>query len=292
VIVLAAVVPNPPLLVPELVGGAVAETAQLRAACEAAAGRLVAAGARRWVAVAADESGPRQMPPPASGTFAGYGVDVPVALGLNPEPEPEPAAAADRLPLPLLVAGWLRERVGATEVTGELLHPSMASAECAERGHALVETARGHSRVDTAHGQALGGTARGPRALGGTARGRALGGTARGPRAPVDAASDPVGLLVLGDGASTHAAPGAGRVDERAGPFDAAVRDALATADTGALLGLDERLAAELGVTGRPGWQVLAGVAERTGTPWRAELLYSAAPYGVAYHVAVWGPET
>jgi aromatic ring-opening dioxygenase LigB subunit len=107
---------------------------------------------------------------------------------------------------------------------------------------------------------------------------------------PAHLVGEPVGLLVLGDGASMHAAPGAGRVDERAGPFDAAVRDALASADTRALLGLDERLAAELGVTGRPGWQVLASVAERAGTPWRAELLYSAAPYGVAYHVAVWRP--
>jgi len=256
VIVLAAVVPHPPLLIPELVGGAVAETAQLRAACEAAAGRLVAAGARRWVAVAADDSGPRRVPPPATGTFAGYGVDVPVALGSGSRIET--ALAADRpsllplsvsvplsvpLPLPLLIAGWLRERVGAAEVTGELLHPSVAGAECAAHGRALA-----------------------------------------------DGSIEPVGLLVLGDGASTHAAPGAGRVDERAGPFDAAVRDALANADTGTLLSLDERLTAELGVTGRPGWQVLAGVAERAGTPWRAELLYSAAPYGVAYHVAVWQP--
>jgi hypothetical protein len=260
VIVSAAVVPHPPLLIPELVGGAVAETAQLRAVCEAAAARLVAAGARRWVAVAADESGPRRVPPTATGTFAGYGVDVPVALGSGsgfdaapdrpPRPTPPsmpplmPPSMPPPMPLPMLVAGWLRERVGAAEVTGELLHPSVAAAECAVRGRAIA-----------------------------------------------DGSSEPVGLLVLGDGAGTHAAPGAGRVDERAGPFDAAVREALAAADTGALLGLDERLAAELGVTGRPGWQVLAGAVEGTGTRWRAELLYSAAPYGVAYHVAVWRPQ-
>jgi hypothetical protein len=266
-------VPNPPLLIPELVGGAVAETAQLRAACVAAAGRLVAAGAQRWVAVAADDSGPRRVLSPATGTFAGYGVDVPVALGSGCEPD----SAAGRLPLPLLVAGWLRERVGAAAVTGELLHPSMAGAECAALGRALGEVAHGCAVGDTAHGRAT--------AASGCAKFDAPRGCAK-----FDAVSDPIGLLVLGDGASTHAAPGAGRVDERAGPFDAAVRDALASADTGALLGLDERLAAELGVTGRPGWQVLAGVAEWTGTPWHAELLYSAAPYGVAYHVAVWRP--
>lgn len=256
--------PYPPLLVPELVGGAVAETAQLRAACEAAAGQLVAAGARRWVAVAADVSGPRRVPPLATGTFAGYGVDVPVALSSGADLDI--AVAADRLPLPMLVAGWLRERVGAAEVVGELLHPSTTGAECAAQGRALWDAAGGRVLADSELVDAA------------------------GEREPAHPVGEPVGLLVLGEGASMHAAPGAGRVDERAGLFDAVVRDALANADTGALLGLDGRLAAELGVTGRPGWQVLAGAAERAGRPWRAELLYSAAPYGVAYHVAVWRP--
>src|SRR5262249_61958694 len=107
-------------------------------------------------------------------------------------------------------------------------------------------------------------------------------------RARAAGSTEPVGLLGLGDGASTRAAPGAGRVDGRAGPFDAAVRDALANADTGTLLGLDERLTAELGVTGRPGWQVLAGAAQRAGTPWRAGRRYSAAPHGGAYPGGGW----
>lgn len=95
-------------------------------------------------------------------------------------------------------------------------------------------------------------------------------------------------LVVLADGARTHAAPGAGRIDERAGTFDAAVATALATADIAALAGLDETLAAELGAQGRAAWQVLAGVARASGTPWEAELLYSGAPFGVGYHVALW----
>lgn len=241
VIELAAVVPHPPLLVPELVGGAAAETAPLRAACESAANRLVAAGIVDWLAVAADPSGPRRVPPSAAGTFAGYGVDVPVALGARCRPA---GAEADRLPLPMLVAGWLRGRVSAdVVVTGELIAPSSPAAECAARGRQLVEGLPGR-----------------------------------------------VGLLVLGDGSSRHPAPGAGRVDERAVRFDATVRDALATADTAALLGMDERLAAELDVAGRPAWQLLAGAAEWAWPAWRGELLYSAAPYGVAYHVAVWRP--
>lgn len=248
VIVVAAVVPNPPLLVPELVGAAVAETAPLRAACESAVRQLAAAGARRWVAVAAHADGPRRVPPTATGTFAGFGVDVPVALG----PPGDERCRMDQLPM--LVAGWLRGQTSAqlpdvavqpdVAVTGELLAPSTPTAACAGRGAALVGELDG----------------------------------------------EPVGLLVLGDGARSHPAPGAGLVDVRAGPFDETVRDALATADTAALLDLDEQLAAELGVTGRPAWQLLAGAVERTARPWRAELLYSAAPYGIAYHVAVWRP--
>ena len=183
VIVVAAVVPNPPLLVPELVGGAVAETAPLRAASEAAVRRLAAAGARRWVAVAAHADGPRRVPQTATGTFAGFGVDVPVALG----PSGDGRCLMDQLPM--LVAGWLRGQASAQRhdvaVTGELLAPSTSAAACASRGAALVGELDG----------------------------------------------EPVGLLVLGDGARSHPAPGAGLVDVRAVPFDETVRDALATAD-------------------------------------------------------------
>jgi len=97
-------------------------------------------------------------------------------------------------------------------------------------------------------------------------------------------------VLVLADGARTHPAPGAGRVDERAAGFDAAVATALAVVDPEALAGLDPELATELGAGGRAAWQLLAGVAIGSGSAWTGELLYSAAPYGVGYHVAVWEP--
>jgi hypothetical protein len=45
-------------------------------------------------------------------------------------------------------------------------------------------------------------------------------------------------------------------------------------------------LAAELGSGGRVPWQVLAGVGGADA--WRSKLLYSGAPLGVGYHVAVW----
>ena len=242
VIARVAVVPHPPLLVPEVAAGAAVETASLRAACLAAAGALAAA-ATRWVAVAAvDEAAVDDAAVGAAGTFSGYGVDVTVGLG------PQPGAASDDLPLPLLVAGWLRGRVGPRSVT---VHPDTVSSgtapvDCVRAGRALAER--------------------------------------------LAAGSEPVGLLVLGDGAATHTPLAPGYLDIRAEGFDAAVAAALGSADLAVLLALDAQLAAELRVAGREAWQVGAAAAQAAATAWRGELLHSAAPYGVAYHVAVWEP--
>ena len=97
-------------------------------------------------------------------------------------------------------------------------------------------------------------------------------------------------LLVLADGACTHAVPGAGWVDGRAAGFDESVAVALRRADPGALAAIDAGLAAAVGANGRAAWQVLAGVAIGSGSGWSGELLYSGAPYGVGYHVALWEP--
>jgi hypothetical protein len=236
VIIRAAIVPHPPLLVPELVGNVRTRTEVVRAACVSAAGRLAAA-ATDWVAVAADPAGPVTLSG-ARGSFAGYGVDVPVSLdpGLRPAPDP-------LLPLPALVAGWLRGRAGARRVTVHLVPPDLPPDECRRTG------------ADIAAGEA------------------------------------PVGLLVLADGANRHPG-GPARPDERAGPFDAAVAAALAGPDPEALLAVDPGLAAELGARGRAAWQVLAGAALAAGGRWTADPLYSGQPFGVAYHVAVWEPES
>ncbi|SEQ69351.1 hypothetical protein SAMN05216188_104338 [Lentzea xinjiangensis] len=123
----AAVVPHPPLLVPELVAGAVAETAPVRAATLAAAGKLPGP----WVAVAVDGSGPATFVPPLSGTFLGFGVDVPASLGGDPPPQP-------RLPLPVLITAWLREHC-ATEVSRvELVPPDLTPADCVSFGRQLA----------------------------------------------------------------------------------------------------------------------------------------------------------
>jgi hypothetical protein len=98
----------------------------------------------------------------------------------------------------------------------------------------------------------------------------------------------PTALLVMGDGTACLSEKAPGYLDPRAAAYDAEVATALAGADAGTLLGLDPALSDELLVSGRPAWQVLAGAAGGGG--WRGTLRYSAAPYGVAYHVASWDP--
>jgi aromatic ring-opening dioxygenase LigB subunit len=234
VIVGVAVVPHPPLLVPELVPGAVAETEAVRRAC-VAAGKRLAALSRDWLAIAGDTHFWGLTSADAVGSFRGYGVDKIVSLA-----EGCVADGGDPgLPLPVLVAGWLREQAGAGRVVVETIDPVGSVDDSRRVGERLARQDR------------------------------------------------PVGLLVLGDGSSRHPGP-AGHPDERAVGYDASVRDALAAADVDALLGLDTELAAELHVSGRAAWQALAGAA--AGRSWRAELLYSEAPFGVGYHVACWEP--
>lgn len=217
------VVPQPPLLVPALSPGANAELEALRAACRTAVDRL-ATTTREWVAIGAGEH--ERVLADVGGTFRGYGVDVPVRLSRD-------VGGDERLPLPALIAAWLREQAGADTVRVHLVDGD--PAECERLGKHL------------AHG-------------------------------------DRTGLLVLGDGSNRHGPKSPGSEDERAPGFDDAVARALGSGDTAALRALDPALAAELGAGGRAPWQALAG----TGDDWRGELLYSAAPFGVGYHVAVW----
>jgi hypothetical protein len=131
-----AVVPHPPLLVPELTSGAAAETEPLRAACLAVAGEL-AASASRWVAVAADAGGPARHAGEVTGSFRGFGVDVRVSLTGGATGDPRP------LPLPVLVAGWLRERAGADAVEVHLVPLDLSAGECAAAGRALAAAETG-----------------------------------------------------------------------------------------------------------------------------------------------------
>jgi hypothetical protein len=219
VIAAAAVCPHPPLIVPQLAAGAVAELDDLRAACDRAVGHLVAARPDALVTVGA-----------AGETYQGFapwGVDVPVARA-RPQP------------LSLLVGQWLLARNGLDGHERVAVPPDATVADCDRRGARLAADRRR------------------------------------------------LAVLVLGDGTRCRGVRAPGYDDPRAEPYDAAVARALAGADTAALLRLDPALSAELGVAGRAAWQVLAGAVRACGGAWRGELLYHAAPHGVAYLVATW----
>lgn len=229
-----AVLGQPPLLVPELMGSAARSAEPVRAASREAVHRLTQLSSH-WMAVApATEED--SLGPCAAGTFRPYGVDVPVSL--TDDENVSGGSAEGALPLPALVAGWLRECAGAKTVRVELVPDDLSTSGCRGVADRLARTA-----------------------------------------------AEPA-LLVLGDGSNRRGAKAPGGPDERAETFDTTVAQALGSADTAALRALDPGLAAQLGATGRASWQVLAALAG--DAQWRAELLYSDAPFGVGYHVAVW----
>jgi hypothetical protein len=104
------------------------------------------------------------------------------------------------------------------------------------------------------------------------------------------AASAPrVALLAMGDGTARRSPSAPGYLDERAAPFDESVARAVRAGDLSALAALDQDLAADLLAAGRPAWQALAGALltdQSVAIGLRTEILYSAAPLGVAYLVA------
>jgi hypothetical protein len=135
---MVAVVPEPPLLVPQLATGAAAETAELRAACREAVHRLAEA-TTSWVAVGADAGGRRTVTADARGSFVGFGADAAAAVVVGLEPHA--AGPVDpALPLPLLIAGWLRDGLPVT-IRGELVAPDADPDACAALGAALAREA-------------------------------------------------------------------------------------------------------------------------------------------------------
>jgi hypothetical protein len=111
----AAFCPHPPVLVPEVAGGAAPELDDLRAACRSAI-RRVAHGGSRLVAVGAGDA-TRGFAATARGSLAPFGVPVEIPLGTD-EPAADPAdpahaAAEAGLPLSLTVGAWLlRDALG------------------------------------------------------------------------------------------------------------------------------------------------------------------------------------
>ena len=135
-LVAAAVCPHPPLLVPGVAAGAVAETDDLRAACDAAVAVLLGAGPGVVVVVG---SAARVGPFPAGswGSLRAYGLDdrdLGIVAGDGPP----------TLPLSLTIGRWLLDRAGDALTTDALLFGIAADADserCAEIGAALADRA-------------------------------------------------------------------------------------------------------------------------------------------------------
>jgi hypothetical protein len=101
-------------------------------------------------------------------------------------------------------------------------------------------------------------------------------------RTELDQLAEPVGVLIIGDGANTltPAAPGGHHPTDV--DVQRALDDALGCGDVAALTRLPGQ------VVGRVAFQVLAGLTEPA--PRSAKELYRAAPYGVGYFAGVWQP--
>jgi hypothetical protein len=101
-------------------------------------------------------------------------------------------------------------------------------------------------------------------------------------RAEIEQAADPVGVLIVADGAHTLSPPAPGGYDPDSIAVQRALDEALAGGDVAALT----RLART--IVGRVAYQVLAGLAQPA--PRTAKELYRGAPYGVGYFAGVWQP--
>lgn len=268
----AALIPAPPVLVPELCGGAAESGAPdparaveqlpggptgeargigaglrgagagdprtvLRAAVLDVLGALAAEGGS-WTVLG---TGQGQYGPDTAGTFRGYGVDLAVALGPATTAEPDP-----ELDLPVLIAGWARGAVAPGTNAEVRLLPELTSA-----------------REAAAFGARL--------------------------RAELDATPEPRGVLVIADGAATLTTAAPGYLDERAPAVQRRLDTALATGDRAALLDLDEELSVQLVLRGRAPYQAMAGLFARDDGV-AAETRYQDAPFGVGYHAGLWRP--
>jgi len=293
--VAAAVLPHPPLLVPELAGAAAAELDPLRAACREALATVVAAADLTIVVGDGPVWGVPE--PSAPGSFAPYGVDRRVTLpaltdldlaALPARARPtvpasgRPAALPD-LPPPagppdLTASARLSDwpaPAGLPDLPAPVRLPELPLS-LAVAAHLLAGLDRPPARLSAATVP----TSLGPGAA--AAIGRALTAAARNR----SAGGGPVGLVVMADlsACRTERAPGAFRAE--AAEFDASVAEALRTGKPARLLDLDPALAADLLVAGRVPLQVLAGAVESEGAV-GGRVLYEDAPYGVGYLVAL-----
>lgn len=101
-------------------------------------------------------------------------------------------------------------------------------------------------------------------------------------RAEIDRSAEPVGVLLVADGANTLTPSAPGGHDPDSVPIQRALDDALAAGDTAALTDLPGA------IVGRAAYQLLTGLVEPA--PRSARELYRGAPYGVGYFTGLWTP--
>lgn len=99
-------------------------------------------------------------------------------------------------------------------------------------------------------------------------------------RAEIDRSPEPVGVLVVADGANTLTPAAPGGYDPDNAAAQEALDDALASGDVAALSVLPDQ------ILGRVVFQVLAGLAGPG--PRSAKEFYRGAPYGVGYFAGAW----
>lgn len=289
-----ALVPHPPLLVPELGRDASPELDQLRSACRRALARTLDQVGGLLVVGPASEWG--EAKPGAAGSFAPYGVAVEVRL---PGPTPtesvfRAAGAPGRVPASAPGQGLpeaVRARPGqATTSPAEaasggdwLDRRDLPPGQLAELPLSLAIAAwllglealtRQLPRV------AAFGVPASMDAAPAVATGRAL---ARAVRPGQD-----VGLLVLADLSARRTPRAPAAFHPAAEEFDRRIGDAIRKAEIARVLEADAGLAAELRVGGMAALWLLVGALEGAGQL-RGEVLYEAAPFGVGYLVGVLG---
>jgi aromatic ring-opening dioxygenase LigB subunit len=244
----AAVVPHPPLLLPELGRSPTPDLELLRSASRHAVAALVDRLDALLVVGPAPTWG--EAEPGTAGSFVPYGAPVTASL-----PVPGAARWLDRaalppgrladLPLSLAVAAWLLDQLAEERALPPVAAfgvPAGADAgQAVQLGRALAAAVRREARV---------------------------------------------GLLVMADLSArrTQRAPASFHPD--AEEFDRRIGDAIRKAELGRLLEVDPALAAEMGVGGMAALWLLAGALADV-RDLHGEVRYEGGPFGVGYLVGV-----
>ena len=245
VLVAIALTPSAPVLVPELAGSAAGEVAEFGNAAITAAIALP----DRWVAVGVGRAD-HIIGPDTAGTFRIIGPDTAgtfAGYGVD-----VPVALSPDVPAP------------PGEPPGELPLCALFAGWLRGKANSAATVEVHVFDADLDCEAAL-------------ARGRDL-------RKRIDSTAEPVGVLVVADGANTLTPAAPGGYDPGAESDQTRLDDALADADTAELTRLPP------GVIGRVAYQVLAGIVGSDVVS--ARELIRGAPYGVGYFVGVWIPET